>query len=90
MENPWTIEKWHVRSAFRRSGFWVPDHAIAMNGKTISGPNLELEKKIFLVTVTVRKKILITLEQIRKFHFLDKWSGIYSCEMHDSPLVSYS
>lgn len=52
-ENPWTIEKWHIRAAFRRSGFWVPDHAIKMSDRTISGPNLELEKKIFLVTVTV-------------------------------------
>lgn len=52
-ENPWTIEKWHIRAAFRRSGFWVPDHAIKMNERPVSGPNLELEKKIFLVTVTV-------------------------------------
>lgn len=53
-ENDWTIEKWHIRAAFRRCGFWVPDHAIKMSDRTISGPNLDLEKKIFLVTVTVK------------------------------------
>lgn len=53
-ENPWTIEKWHIRAAFRRSGIWVPDSAIKMGEKPISGPNLELEKKHFLVTVTVK------------------------------------
>ena len=53
-ENEWTIEKYHIRSAFRRTGFWVPDHAIKMGERTISGPNIkELEKKIFLVNVTV-------------------------------------
>ena len=54
-ENPWTIEKWHIRAAFRRSGIWVPDHAIKMSDRPISGPNLELEKKHFLVTVTVKQ-----------------------------------
>ncbi|XP_046650898.1 39S ribosomal protein L9, mitochondrial-like [Daphnia pulicaria] len=52
-ENPWTIEKWHIRAAFRRTGIWVPDNAIKMGDKPISGPNLELEKKYFLVTVTI-------------------------------------
>jgi len=52
-ENPWTIEKWHIRAAFRRAGFWVPDHAITMGEKTISGPDPELEGKQFLVTVTI-------------------------------------
>ena len=54
-ENPWTIEKWHIRAAFRRSGFCVPDYAIKMGERPISGPNLELENKHFLVTVTVSK-----------------------------------
>lgn len=52
-ENPWTIEKWHIRAAFRRSGICVPDHAIKMGDRTITGPNFELEKKQFLVTVTI-------------------------------------
>jgi len=52
-ENPWTIEKWHIRAAFRRAGFWVPDHAIVMGEKAISGPDPELEGKQFLVTITI-------------------------------------
>jgi len=52
-DNPWTIEKWHIRSAFRRAGFWVPDHAITMGENVISGPDQDLEGKQFLVTVTI-------------------------------------
>ena len=59
-ENPWTLEKWHIRAAFRRSSFWVPDHAIKMNERPVSGPNAELEGKVFLVTVTVKFLFSIT------------------------------
>jgi len=54
-DNPWTIEKWHVRAAFRRAGFWVPDDAIEMYKpeRLISGPNLDLEGKQFLVSVKI-------------------------------------
>lgn len=52
-ENPWTIEPWHVRSAFRRIGIIVPEDAITLPEVAITGPDLEMENKVFYVTVTV-------------------------------------
>ena len=63
-ENPWTIEKFHIRSAFRRSGICVPDHAIKIGERTISGPSMDLEKKIFLVNVTVCILWLLNVSKI--------------------------
>lgn len=53
-ENAWTIEPWHVRSAFRKAGVQVPETAIEMPENVISGPDMNLEGKEFYVTVTVR------------------------------------
>jgi len=54
-ENPWTIEPWHIRAAFRRSGFCVPESAIELHRPEmpISGPNKDLEGKQFLVSVKI-------------------------------------
>lgn len=57
-ENSWTLQPWHVRVAFRKCGIIVPEAAIKMPDKTISGPDLNLEYKLFLVAVTVRKNDL--------------------------------
>ncbi|XP_012256441.2 39S ribosomal protein L9, mitochondrial [Athalia rosae] len=54
-ENPWVLEKWHVRSAFRVAGFHMPDDAITMPEKPISGPDSSIEGKEFYVTITVNK-----------------------------------
>lgn len=51
MDIPWTIEKWHVSACFRKAGFIVPQHAITLPEKAISGPNLSIENKEFYVTV---------------------------------------
>ncbi|XP_015433367.1 PREDICTED: 39S ribosomal protein L9, mitochondrial [Dufourea novaeangliae] len=50
---PWTLEKWHVRVCFRRIGIIVPEDAITMPNKSISGPNLDLENKEFYVTLKI-------------------------------------
>ncbi|XP_001603568.1 39S ribosomal protein L9, mitochondrial [Nasonia vitripennis] len=55
IENPWVLEKWHIRTNFRRSGFIVSDEAITMPEKEISGPNLDFENKEFYVTITINK-----------------------------------
>lgn len=52
-ENPWTLEPWHVSSAFRKAGVCVPQSAITMPEHTINGPDMALEGKEFYVTVTV-------------------------------------
>lgn len=52
-ENPWTLKPWHVRASFRKSGCWIPEGAIELPEKPITGPNMDLEAKEFFVTVTV-------------------------------------
>lgn len=64
-EMPWTVEPWHVRASFRKAGVHVPDEAIQLPDKPITGPNLDLEAKQFFVTVTVSSDI-----SWRKYHFL--------------------
>lgn len=64
-ENPWTLEPWHVRSAFRKAGVTVPESAITMPGHTISGPDMALEGKEFYVTVTVSFTSLNHLKNIK-------------------------
>ncbi|XP_015185013.1 PREDICTED: 39S ribosomal protein L9, mitochondrial [Polistes dominula] len=52
-EVPWTLEKWHIRVAFRKALFHVPEEAITLPEKPISGPDLSIEGKQFYVTVTI-------------------------------------
>lgn len=61
IENPWVLEKWHIRANFRRNQFIVSDDSITMPEKEISGPNLDLENKQFYVTITINKteKVLV-------------------------------
>ncbi|XP_012275793.1 39S ribosomal protein L9, mitochondrial [Orussus abietinus] len=53
LDNPWTLEKWHVKSAFRKTSFVVPEDAITLPEKQISGPDLSIDDKEFVVTVTI-------------------------------------
>jgi len=52
---PWTLEPWHIRSAFRKAHIHVPDYAFTMPRDTINGPDMELEGKEFIITVTLNK-----------------------------------
>ncbi|XP_053613295.1 large ribosomal subunit protein bL9m [Plodia interpunctella] len=52
---PWTLQPWHVKASFRKCGFVVPEHAIEMPSIEIKGPDLTLQEKEFLVTVTINK-----------------------------------
>ncbi|XP_003696201.1 39S ribosomal protein L9, mitochondrial [Apis florea] len=53
MDIPWTIEKWHVRVSFRKLGYIVPEDAIILPDKTISGPNLSIENKEFYILIKI-------------------------------------
>ncbi|XP_031833606.1 mitochondrial ribosomal protein L9 [Nomia melanderi] len=56
MHIPWTIEKWHIRTSFRKTGIVVPEDAITMPKKEISGPDLSIENKEFYVTVKINNQ----------------------------------
>ncbi|CAK9814046.1 39S ribosomal protein L9, mitochondrial [Anthophora quadrimaculata] len=53
LDVPWTIEKWHIRTSFRRVGIIVPEDAITLPKRTISGPDMSIENKEFYVTVKI-------------------------------------
>ena len=50
---PWTIEKWHLKASFRKEGIIVPEDAMTIPEKAISGPDLSIENKEFYVTVKI-------------------------------------
>lgn len=57
-ECPWTLEKWHLRSSFRKTGIYLTDDCItAMPKQPISGPNFDIENKEFHITVTINKSV---------------------------------
>lgn len=70
MHTPWTIEKWHIRISFQRSGFIVPEDAITLSEKPISGPDLSLENKEFYVTVKINNQ-----EEVKVRCRLRHWSS---------------
>ena len=53
---PWTIEKWHLRASFRKEGIIVPEDAMTIPEKAISGPDLSIENKEFYVTVKINNR----------------------------------
>lgn len=53
---PWTLEKWHIRANLRRFGIYVPEEAITMPERSISGPNLDIERKQFYITLTINNR----------------------------------
>jgi len=56
-EEPWTVEPWHIRASFRKAFVNVPEYAITMPRRPISGPDLNLEdKKEFYITVKINNK----------------------------------
>ncbi|XP_050295648.1 39S ribosomal protein L9, mitochondrial [Anthonomus grandis grandis] len=54
-EQPWTIEPWHITASFRKCGYVVPEYAVKLPEKQISGPDMSLEGKEFFVTVMINK-----------------------------------
>lgn len=56
MSNPWQIEPWHIRVAFRKAGIIVPEEALTLPSQPITGPDLSLENKEFLVRVKINNK----------------------------------
>lgn len=66
---PWTLEKWHIKTCFRKAGIHAPEDTITMPEKTISGPNLDIEGKEFYVTLTINNR-----EQVKVRCCLHHWS----------------
>lgn len=50
---PWTIEKWHIKASLRKVGYHAPIETITLPKEPITGPDLTKEHKEFTVKVTV-------------------------------------
>lgn len=55
-DHPWVIEPWHVQVALRKGGIECPVEAITLPEEPIKGPDMNLQNKEFLVTVTINNK----------------------------------
>ncbi|XP_022705321.1 39S ribosomal protein L9, mitochondrial-like [Varroa jacobsoni] len=51
-KNPWTVEKWHVRSALRAAGVNLPEAAITLPEEPIVGPDNAFNKD-FVVQIMI-------------------------------------
>jgi len=67
-ENPWTLEPWHVKQAFRKEGIVVRDDAITLPEQPITGgppkspeEEEEGEGKEFDISVTINKTEKVTV-----------------------------
>ncbi|XP_014479732.1 PREDICTED: 39S ribosomal protein L9, mitochondrial [Dinoponera quadriceps] len=80
-EIPWTLEKWHIKANFRKSGIHAPEETITMPERPISGPNPDLEGKEFYVTLTINNR-----EQAKVRCCLHHWSPIL--QIQDMELLS--
>lgn len=53
METPWTLEKWHIIASLRKYRLWVTEDQIQIPGGQITGPDLNMNYKEFIVILTV-------------------------------------
>lgn len=55
-ENPWTIEKGHVRNALRMGGLMVSEDLIELPSTPITGPDLSKQNKAFVIYLTINNR----------------------------------
>lgn len=75
---PWTLEKWHIKANFRKAGIYVPEDAITLPEKPISGPNLDIQGKEFYVTLTINN-----CEQVKVRCRLHHWTPDKNAQIRD-------
>ncbi|XP_050082929.1 39S ribosomal protein L9, mitochondrial [Anopheles aquasalis] len=68
-DQPWVIESWHIRTALRKAGYYVPTEAIELPATPITGPDLLKQNKEFTVTITINN-----LEKARVRCRIHHWS----------------
>lgn len=53
MDNPWTIQPWHIKASLRKHRTWVEEKNIEIPGGEINGPDMDLQNKEFIAILTV-------------------------------------
>lgn len=61
MEKKWTIDKKLVRTSLRQMGVFAAENTIFLGPKEISGPNFDIEAKIFRFYVVVNKQYIVPM-----------------------------
>jgi len=71
MDTPWAMEKWHIISALRKHRLWVTEDQIEIPGGQITGPDLNMNYKEFIVNLTVNNfdkiKLRCSLHLVSKY-----------------------
>ncbi|XP_034938440.1 39S ribosomal protein L9, mitochondrial [Chelonus insularis] len=78
-DNQWTLENWHIRTAFRMNKIHLEDDCITLPELTIAGPNPEMENKEFYVTLTINQR-----EKVNVRCRLHLWSANANNNLVDS------
>lgn len=60
-DEPWVIEKWHIRASLRKAGYYATEESITIPDTPIKGPDLSLENKEFNVTIKINGMETATL-----------------------------
>ena len=61
MENEWTIDKKLVKSSLRQMGVFVAENTIFLASKPISGPNFDIEAKLFRFYLVVNQHYIVPM-----------------------------
>uniref|UniRef100_A0A8R1IR96 RIBOSOMAL_L9 domain-containing protein n=1 Tax=Caenorhabditis japonica TaxID=281687 RepID=A0A8R1IR96_CAEJA len=61
MENKWKIDTKLVKSSLRQMGVFVKENTIHLGPKEISGPNFDIEAKIFRFYVVVNQQYIVPM-----------------------------
>ncbi|XP_043273299.1 39S ribosomal protein L9, mitochondrial [Venturia canescens] len=95
-DNSWTLQKFHIRAAFRKINIHVPDHAITMPKYEITGPDLDKQNKEFYVVVTInnREKVNVrcrlhhfTTKENEKLPYNDYWKKSEPAIFHEDQVI---
>ncbi|XP_036146146.1 39S ribosomal protein L9, mitochondrial [Monomorium pharaonis] len=81
----WTLEKWHIKANFRKAGIYLPEDAVTMPEKPISGPNLDLEGKEFYVTLTINNREHVKVRCVLHHWTPEKTAQVYVEEFWKQP-----
>lgn len=64
LDHKWTIEKKHIRLAFRMAGVSLQENVLQLPEESIEGPNKDLQNKQFYVTVRISETLSIKVRCI--------------------------
>jgi ribosomal protein L9 len=87
METPWTMEKWHIIASLRKYRLWVTEDQIEIPGGQITGPDLNMNYKEFIVILTVNDfdkiKLRCSINLVSKYADKNRINPYWYCNLED-------